>query len=97
MSESFLIGRLVATKGVNDLSNANHEFSNFMAKCFSRYEACDWGDLCDSDRKQNDRAVKTGNERIMAAYKHPTHEEWRLWIITEWDRSVTTILFPSEY
>jgi hypothetical protein len=48
-------------------------------------------------QKQNDDAVKSGEDRILAAYIHPSHPEWKIWIITEWDRSVTTILFPSEY
>lgn len=38
-----------------------------------------------------------GDDRIFAAYEHPLHEDWKIWIITEWDHSVTTILFPSEY
>jgi hypothetical protein len=42
----------------------------------------------------NDQAVKNGDDRIMGVY--PT-DEGDIWIITEWDRSVTTILFPSEY
>jgi hypothetical protein len=54
--------------------------------------------------------MKSGDERILAAYKFPDNASWtddalnmyggkenRIWIITEWDRSVTTILFPGEY
>ena len=53
--------------------------------------------MCESDRKQNDRALAHGGDRILAAYTHPAHPEWKIWIITEWDGSATTLLFPDEY
>ncbi|MDE6020535.1 MAG: hypothetical protein K2H01_06040 [Ruminococcus sp.] len=49
----------------------------------------------DEDKALNDAAVKNGDERIFAAYIDSTGR--KIWIITEWDRSATTILFPSEY
>ena len=64
----------------------------------SRYIACDWGDMCKEDWESNDEAVASGNDRIFAAYKYDdVHPDWKIWIITEWDRSVTTSLFPCEY
>lgn len=42
----------------------------------------------------NDDAVKNGDDRIFARYNN---EEGDIYIITEWNREVTTILFPSEY
>ena len=45
--------------------------------------------------KDNDAAVKSGKDRIHAAYVNKTGD--KIWIITEWDRSVTTVLFPSDY
>jgi hypothetical protein len=62
----------------------------------------DWGCVCAEDRETNDEAVRDGN-RILSAY--PIDEdkpckgfgENTLWIITEWDRSVTTFLLPEEY
>ena len=59
-----------------------------------RHLSGDWGDMSDSDKKQNDDAVRTGETRIFSAYEFTAG---RLWVITEWDRSVTTILLPSEY
>lgn len=53
----------------------------------------DWGDMCDEDKMLNDEAVKHGG-RIFSAYET---EVGKLWIITEADRSATTILLPSEY
>ena len=55
----------------------------------------DWGDLCDSDRRQNDAALKSGEDRLFSSYQ--VTRDLELWIITEWDRSVTTLLLPSEY
>lgn len=58
-----------------------------------KYVNCDWGDTCEKDAKSNDYAVNHG-ERILAVYKMGART---IWIITEWDRSATTILFPEEY
>jgi hypothetical protein len=46
------------------------------------------------DMQSNDDAVKTGNDRILAAYNT---SEGKVYIITEWDRSYTTLLFANEY
>ena len=92
----FEIGQLVATRGVHDLMQENPDFNHFAQCAFLKYRRCDWGDTCESDKAQNDNAVING-ERILAEYRHPEHPDWRLWIITEWDRSATTLLFPSEY
>ena len=54
-------------------------------------------DLTESDKRQNDEAVRNGDDRILAAYTHPEHPDWKIWIITEYDRSATTLLFPDEY
>lgn len=96
MKKSFSIGQLVATRGVHDLMQENPDFNHFAQSAFLKYRRCDWGDTCESDKAQNDSAVING-ERILAEYRHPEHPDWRLWIITEWDRSATTLLFPSEY
>lgn len=93
----FTLGRLVSTRGVADLMESRSDFKRFVWACYERYLRCDWGDLDPEDAKQNDEAVNSGEDRILAAYLHSSHPEWRIWIITEWDRSVTTILFPSEY
>ena len=55
----------------------------------------DWGDLSDGDRQLNDAALKSGEDRLFSSYQ--VTPNLKLWIITEWDRSVTTLLLPSEY
>lgn len=59
-----------------------------------RHKLCDWGDVCEEDRVSNDRAILYG-ERVLSVYH--TQDGIKFWIITEWDRSVTTILLPSDY
>ncbi|MBN9421850.1 MAG: hypothetical protein BGO63_10395 [Candidatus Accumulibacter sp. 66-26] len=60
-----------------------------------RHLAGDWGDLSDHDRQLNDAALKSGADRLFSSYQ--ITPDLKLWIITEWDRSVTTLLLPSEY
>jgi hypothetical protein len=65
-----------------------------LAALLARHSRGDWGDhLGAFDRRENDRALKTG-ERLLSAYDTPAG---RLWIITEADRSSTCLLLPSEY
>ena len=91
----FKIGKLVATRGIYDRMSSDKKFKTFVDASFDRYINCDWGDTCDEDKELNEDALKNG-ERILAVYTYPETKE-KIWIITEWDRSVTTILFPSEY
>lgn len=103
-----ILTNVVATKAVDDLIKANSDFSLFVAKCITRFTSCDWGELSDDDARDNDAAAEAGDERIFASYDFPKNATWtarnmfgltenKLWIITEWDRSVTTILFPGDY
>jgi len=59
----------------------------------ARHATGDWGELCAYDRRQNDIALREGY-RIFSSYDVSAE---RVWIITEADRSVTTILLPEEY
>lgn len=87
----FALGTLVATPGALDaLDKAEQTFHPFL----KRHWACDWGDLDPEDKEANDRAVKAG-DRILSAYH--TERGQKLWIITEADRSATTMLLPNEY
>jgi hypothetical protein len=102
------LGKLVETAAVEKLREENAGFDEFVTSCLFRYTNNDWGELSDGDKRMNDDAVKTGNDRILASYPFPDDTLWeavnglggaesKLWIITEWDRSVTTLLFPGEY
>lgn len=54
----------------------------------------DWGDVSNGDWELNDEALKDGS-RLLSSYKDKNGTKF--WIITEWDRSVTTILLPEDY
>ena len=64
-----------------------------IANLISRHHSGDWGDLSEDDKALNDEALKT-NDRIFSAYQV---EDERVYIITEWDRSATTVLYSDEY
>ena len=59
-----------------------------------RHASCDWGDLDEEDKRANDFDLKAGG-RLLSAYHLP--DETRIWVITEWNRTTTTILRPEEY
>ena len=59
-----------------------------------RHASCDWDDLDHNDRAENEIGLKHGF-RLLSRYR--TNAGDKLWIITEWDRSVTTVLLPHEY
>lgn len=87
----FSPGMIVATAGVQALieSNALHPQPYLL-----RHLHGDWGDVPPEDWEQNQCALELGN-RLLSVY-HLT-DEVTLWIITEGDRSVTTLLLPDEY
>ena len=89
------MGQVVVTKGVDEKMKEDHSFSVFIQVSIGRYVHRDWGQTCDEDAKANNRAIQNG-ECIRAVYKQPKTDR-TIWIITEADRSVTTIMFPDEY
>lgn len=95
---TFKLGRVVATASVDSRMQNDRIFAAFVSKSLRRYQARDWGDTCEEDKKLNDYAIENG-ERILAVYKQDSivREPVTIWIITEWDRSATTVLFPEEY
>ena len=98
MKPKFSPGREVMTRGVSDwctdgLGNLIGDRYSKVLDCLKRHLSGDWGEVCAEDKKANDWALYN-EERILSAYDV---ENARIWIITEWDRSITTILFPDEY
>ena len=86
------LGRVVATVGAVDLLvGTDTDPATFLR----RHALGDWGDLCDEDRRNNDEALHVGG-RILSAYLVADTLE-KVWVITEWDRSVTTLLLAEEY
>ena len=92
---NFKLGELVMTRSIVDRMNKDIEFAYFIDESFSRYLNKDWGNTCKHDSKMNDKAIKNNDDRIVAKYISNNYDE--ILIITEWDRSYTTILFLNEY
>jgi hypothetical protein len=89
MTAPLPLGQVVATPGaLKLLAEARAHPFNYLA----RHATGDWGDLCAFDRRQNEIALRDGY-RVLSSY--PVGREC-VWIITEADRSVTTILLPEE-
>lgn len=87
----FPSGRLVATPGALALlEQVNKSPLDFL----SRHLRGDWGDLCQEDKTENELSLKYGY-RLMSSYQVSDAE--KLWVITEADRSLTTLLLPAEY
>lgn len=85
----FPLGRIVATPGVLD-AIAKED----MGAALQRHSQGDWGELDKYDALSNDHSLETGG-RLLSAYC--SSQDVKFWIITEADRSTTTLLLPSEY
>ena len=89
----FPLGRVVWTRGVNDLVAVDSSFAKFVMDSLKRHANCDWGELAVEDKRENDFSLDK-QLRLLSSYQH---DDIKIWIITEADRSATTILFPEEY
>ncbi len=93
----FNLGQRLATPGALEVLNRSNQSPSHF---FSRHQCGDWGDICQEDAQRNDEAVKfegdlDKQERVFSVYKTLLGDV--VWVITEYDRSATTILLPSEY
>ena len=87
----FELGQVVATPGaLRALQEAEQSPTAFL----DRHVTGDWGELGDADKQANERALRE-DLRILSAYT--TSAGVKLWVITEADRSATTLLLPNEY
>ena len=90
MTAPFPLGRILATPGA---LKALREAGEDPLRYLSRHASGEWGDLDAHDVRENGRALKNGR-RILSSY---TIGERHVWVITEADRSATTLLLPEEY
>lgn len=91
MKPLFTLGRVCATPGALE---AIRESGDNPLDFLFRHVIGDWGNLSTEDKAENDLSVREGF-RILSSYK--TSHQVKIWIITEADRSSTTLLLPSEY
>jgi hypothetical protein len=88
MKGKFELGQVVATPGALETFGIED-----LLISLARHSKGDWGDMDKEDKAENDLSLKKGF-RLFSAYEIRGK---KLWIITEWDRSVTTFLLPEEY
>lgn len=86
---AFELGRVVTTPGALETLDIES-----IQVGLARHAQHDWGEVCQEDKHLNDQALEDGT-RLLSAYTDATGTKF--WIITEADRSVTTILLPEEY
>ena len=87
----FALGQTYMTPGAEEaLMIAGQTGIEFLR----RHMSCDWGELSDDDVRENELSLEQGF-RLLSNYQ--TGKGQQLWIITEADRSATTVLLPSEY
>lgn len=88
---AFELGQIVATPGaLAALEKAGQQPGEFLTRHVNR----EWGHVGDEDLKENEYGLKHGF-RLLSVYR--TNAGDRLWIITEANRSATTLLLPEEY
>ena len=85
----FPFGQTVATRNAAEAVSTED-----MAAALARHGRCDWGDLCPEDRRINDESLVSG-DRLLSCYRDSRGTTF--WIITEADRSNTTVLLPGDY
>ena len=83
------LGQVVATANAAEALPQNEIIAGLQ-----RHASGDWGDVDDEDSASNDQAIQHG-DRLLSVYH--TIDGTKFWIITEWDRSVTTVLLPEDY
>lgn len=89
MPSLFPLGQLLITAAANATLAPEDVYDGLI-----RHANGEWGDLDDEDRQSNEDALRTG-QRLLSAYRD--RNGVKFWIITEWDRSVTTVLLPDDY
>ena len=92
----FPLGKLVITPGAIDVLAKTRTTPESLLR---KHQSGDWGNLCQEDATLNDEAVANEGDpenqgRVLSSYKTGGHT---IWVITEWDRSYTTILLPENY
>lgn len=85
------LGRIVATPGA---LKALQEAGQDPMELLQRHQSGDWGELCEEDKRENEFSLKKGC-RLLSAYT--TKKGCKIWLITESDRSATSLVLPHEY
>ena len=96
--QKFKSGKLFMTAAIHERSDTDIEFAKFVIESLRKHLKGNWGDITEDDKRLNDLAItETHHNRVFSAYNFKGNEDDRIWIITEYDRTYTTILFPTDY
>jgi len=87
--QSFPLGQTVITTAALARLHPGDVYTSLQ-----RHARRDWGDVCSADKEENELSLREGF-RLLSAYRD--RNDIKFWIITEADRSVTTILLPEDY
>jgi hypothetical protein len=88
-SSKFPLGQTVITRNAMDKLHPED-----IPIALGRHVSGDWGDVCDEDRRENELSLAKGF-RLLSVYRD--RNDVKFWIITEADRSATTVLLPEDY
>jgi hypothetical protein len=99
LTSSFPMGQVLVTTSIKSLMTSDLSFHTFVYTSLMRHEAGDWGEVEEEDHQSNELAL-ISDLRLFSVYhcieSHSVHGD-RIYIITEADRSATTVLWPREY
>ncbi len=93
------LGQVVYTASISNTTSTNLYYRVFILECLLKHLNYDFGILCKEDHNANMRAIQNGG-RVLSIYLIPEElniDQEKIYIITEADRSHTTVLYPSEY
>ena len=96
----FRTGPVVMTPGIRDIIRTGNDAAELIQRCLDRHTSGDWGDLCDDDKQLNQDSLDEEREKgytyenLFSSYET---DFGKIYIITECDRSVTTVLLSDEY
>lgn len=93
------LGTIVVTRGISEWMERSENFRTLVLITVPLFAEGFWGVLPKEDEASNEYAAEH-DERVLGSYPIPKEfgiDRTKFWIITEWNRSVTTILFPDEY
>ena len=90
----FNLGQVVQTRGVAAAMRRDPAFAEEIMAAFNKYRRGDWGDTQSDSKRRNNAVLRGEEDQVFAVYNT---SQGKVYIITEWDGSVTTILFANEY
>jgi len=94
----FPVGQVVMTCGISEACANNETMAQHVLAAMRRHASGDWGDMCDEDKQANEAGLDAEHPgRLFSSYSGDAKGTKKVWVITEYDRSVTTVLFPDEY